>query len=128
MAWHRGQAYGQDLRARVLAASGTNAEVAMRFDVSQSYVSRVRANYQRRQQATPGAQCNHMPPKLAGLEQALAEQVAANNDLTLAQLCEWAKQEHGVTVSLATMWTTLARLGLSLKKSRCMRSSRIAPT
>ena len=85
MAWHRGQAYGQDLRARVLAASGTNAEVAMRFDVSQSYVSRVRANYQRRQQATPGAQCNHMPPKLAGLEQALAEQVAANNDLTLAQ-------------------------------------------
>ena len=49
MAWHRGQAYGQDLRERVLAASGTNAEVAMRFDVSPSYVSRVRSRHQRRQ-------------------------------------------------------------------------------
>jgi transposase len=69
-----------------------------------------------------------MPPKLAALEQALIAQVAAHNDWTLAQLCQWAAQQHGVSVSIATMWKTLARLGLSLKKSRSMRPSRTAPT
>jgi hypothetical protein len=44
MAWRRGQAYGQDLRDRVLAFSDlTLVQVATRFGVSPSYVSKVRA-------------------------------------------------------------------------------------
>lgn len=43
MAWQRGQAYGQDLRDRVLAAEGSIREVAQRFAVSDSYVARVRS-------------------------------------------------------------------------------------
>ena len=124
MAWHRGQAYGQHLRERVLAATGTNAEIAMRFGVSESYVSRARSRQQRLGQETPGEQCNHIPLKLAGLEQALAARVAVGNDQTLEQLCEWARQAHGIEVSVTTMWKTLARLGLSLKKSQSARPSK----
>jgi hypothetical protein len=44
-AWRRGRAYGQELRAWVLAAleeGGTVREVAARFAVSPSYAARVR--------------------------------------------------------------------------------------
>ena len=44
MAWRRGQAYGQDLRERVLGAAGLSLRAAAaRFAVSPSYVSKVRA-------------------------------------------------------------------------------------
>nr|WP_245784290.1 IS630 family transposase [Halomonas korlensis] len=116
MGWRRGQAYGQDLRDRVMAASGSLREVAARFAVSESYVARVRSR-QRSGQLNAGAQCNHVPLRLLGLEAALAERVAAAPDQTLAQLCQWVEAEHGRRVSLATMWKTLGRLGLTLKKT-----------
>ncbi len=44
MGWRLGQAYGQDLRDWVLAMSGASiCEVAARFGVSPSYVSKARA-------------------------------------------------------------------------------------
>ena len=125
MAWHQGQAYGQDLRDRVIRASGSIAEVAARFGVSKSYVARARSR-RRLGEETPGAQHNHVLPKLSGLEQALAARVETVNDQTLKQLCQWVLVEHGIQVGVTTMWKTLARLGLSLKKSRCMRPSRSA--
>lgn len=127
MEWHSGQAYGQDLRDRVLAASGSIKEVATRFAVSKSYVARARSRRKRLGEDTPGVQCNHMPPKLRGLEPVLAARVAAMPDQTLAQLCQWVQAEHGVQVGVSTMWKALARLGLSLKKNRCMLTSRSAP-
>ena len=128
MAWHRGQAYGQDLRDRVLAAEGTIHEVAERFAVSDSYVVRARSRQRRLGKVCAGVQCNHVPLRLAGLQQALAAEVAANVDQTLAQLCDWVRREHGVRVGLTTMWKTLARLGLSLKKRPCTPASRRALT
>lgn len=116
MSWRRGQAYGQDLRDRVMAAEGLLHEVAARYDVSVSYVARVRAR-QRRGDLTAGAQCNHVPLRLQGLETALAEQVTAVPDQTLAQLCQWVEREHGHRVSVTTMWKTLGRLGLTWKKN-----------
>lgn len=124
MAWHQGQAYGQDLRDRVLGASGSIAEVAARFAVSKSYVARARSRRRRLGDESPGAQHNHMPLKLSALETALAARVAAANDQTLEQLRHWLQAEHGVCVSVTTLWKTLARLGLSLKKSRCMPANR----
>lgn len=48
MGWRRGRAYGQDLRDRVLAATDlTLRQVAERFAVSPSYVSKVRARLRR---------------------------------------------------------------------------------
>jgi len=128
MVWHLGQAYGQDLRDRVLNAPGSIREVAARFGVSQSYVARARSRRRRHGEDTPGQQCNHVPSKLSGLEQALADQVATVKDLTLQQLCAWLHAEHGVQVGITTVWKTVARLGLSLKKSHSMRPSKRVPT
>ncbi len=124
MAWHQGQAYGQDLRDRVLAASGSIQDVAARFAVSKSYVARVRSRRKRLGEATPGRQYNHVPSKLAGLEAALLARVAAQPDQTLAQLCQWVHAEHDVQIGVTTMWKTLVRLGLSLKKKPCMQPSK----
>lgn len=126
MVWHPGQAYGQDLRDRVLNAQGSIREVALRFGVSESYVARARSRRRRLGEDTPGAQCNHVPAKLSGLEQALAARVAAVNDQTLKQLGQWLQAEHNLQVGVTTLWRTLARLGLSLKKRHSMPRSRHA--
>ena len=127
MVWHIGQAYGQDLRDRVLNAKGSIREVAVRFGVSKSYVARARSR-RRHGEDTPGMQRNHVPLKLSGMEQILANQVAAVNDWTLQQLCDWVQSEHGIRVGVSTMWKTLVRLGLSLKKSHSMPANRRART
>ena len=59
MTWQRGQAYGQDLRDRVLAANGSIREVAERFAVSDSYVARARGKRRRLGEDGAGVQCNH---------------------------------------------------------------------
>ena len=118
MAWRRGQAYGQDLRERVLAAADLSLRAAAaRFAVSPSYVSKVRARLRGTGEAAPGPQCNHVPPRLAPLANALRARVASGSDASLAELRAWVLAEHGVRVSQPVMWKTLARLGLTLKKT-----------
>lgn len=117
MSWRKGQAYGQDLRDRVLAAPGVLREVAERFGVSQAYVCRARARRERLGQTSPGAQRNHMPLRLAALEGALREQVAPAPAQTLRELCQWVRAEHGIEVGTTTMFKTLRRFGLTLKKN-----------
>jgi transposase len=102
---------------------GGNGEVAERFGVSQAYVSRVRSRHQRLGQASAGAQHNHVPLRLGGLKEPLLAQVASAPEQTLAQLCQWVKAEHGIEVGPTTMGKTLARLGLTRKKRRCMPAS-----
>ena len=61
MAWRRGQAYGQDLRERVLGAAGLSLRAAAaRFAVSPSYVSKVRARLRETGDTAPGPQRNHV--------------------------------------------------------------------
>ena len=127
MAWHRGRAYAQDLRDRVLAASGSIAEIARRLEVSTSYVVRARAR-QRLGEASPRAQRNHVPPRLAAVEPALTAEIERRNEQTLAELCAWAEREHGVRVGITAMWKTLARLGLTLKKRPSTPASKSART
>jgi transposase len=127
MSWRRGQAYAQDLRDRVLAATGRLWEVAARFGVSQSYVSRARARCDRLGQKSPGAQCNHVPLRLAALKEALLAQVAREPEQTRAELCQWIQAEHGIKVGPTTMGKTLARFGLTLKKRPSMPANSAAP-
>lgn len=129
MGWRRGRAYGQDLRDRVLAATDlTLRQVAERFAVSPSYVSKVRARLRRTGRATPGPQRNHVPSRLAPLTEALRERVAAEADATVAELRAWVAKEHEVSVSHPVMWRTLARMGPTLKKSGRARPSKTATT
>ena len=118
MAWRRGKPCGHDLRDRVLAMGDAPLrEVAARFGVSSSYVSKVRARLRELGDRTPGPQRNHVPPRLAPLMGALGERVTAEPDATIAELRAWALAEHGVGVSHPVIWTALARLGLTLKKT-----------
>jgi transposase len=122
MAWRRGQAYGQDLRERVAAATSLSLRAAAaRFAVSPSYVAKVRTRLRRTGEATPGPQRNHVPPRLAPLAEALRARVASGSDATLAELRAWVLAEHGVRVSQPVMWKMLARLGLTLKKTAARR-------
>ena len=83
MAWRRGKSYGQDLRDRVLAMGDAPLrEVAARFGVSPSYVSKVRAWLRELGEWTPGPQRNHVPSRLAPLMGALGERVTAEPDGT----------------------------------------------
>ena len=127
MSWRKGQAYGQDLRDRVLAVPGLLREVAQRFGVSASYVSRARSRLSRLGQASAGAQCNHVPLRLAALKVPLLAQVALAPEQTLAQLCQWVKAEHVIEVGPTTMGKTLAGFGLTLKKRRCTPANKNAP-
>ena len=129
MGRRRGQAYGSDLRDRVLAATGeTIRAVATRFAVSPSYVSKVRTRLKVRGEATPGPQHNHVRPRLEPFYDVLRARVAEQTDATIAELRAWIAREHGVVVSHPVMWETLRRLGLTLKKSASMRPSRIGRT
>lgn len=129
MSWRRGQAYGTDLRERVLAATGESIRaVAERFSVSPSYVSKVRARLRKIGEAVPGPQCNQIRPRLEPLYPVLRERVAEQADTTIAELRAWMAREHGVRVSHPVMWHTLARLGLTLKKSVSAPPNRTART
>lgn len=128
MSWRQGQAYSQDLRDRVLAAQGSTTDVARRFGVSASYVCRARCRLAQQGQATPGQQGNHVRARLADLHEQLRQQVHERPDQTLAQLCQWASQRHGVQVGTTTMFKTLRRLGLTFKKRQYMPPSKSEPT
>ena len=123
MSWRRGQAYAQHLRDRILLATGTLGEVAERFGVSRAYVSRVRSLCSRLGQTSAGEQANHVPPRLGGLREPLLAQVALAPEQTLAQLCQWVREAHGVGVGPTTMHKTLRQFGLTLKKRPCTPAS-----
>ena len=132
MSWRRGKAYAQDLRDRVLAATGRFREVAERFGVSQAYVSRVRSRHGRLGQTSAGAQHNRVPLRLAALREPLLAQVGLAPEQTLAQLCQWVRAEHGLQVGATTMAMamakTLARLGLTPKKRQSMPANKSEAT
>jgi len=130
MSWRRGRAYSQDLRDKMFAAfdAGESArDVAERFDISVSYL--YKADLRRRQlgDTRPGAQRCRLPLRLEAHREAILAWVAEHQDATMAELREWLAGEHGVSVCLATIWKTLGRFGLTFKKSRSGRPSRIGP-
>lgn len=128
-AWRRGRAYSQDLRDRVLSADGVGSgKVAGRYGVSISYVVKARQRRDRFGTVTPGAQRSHTPPKLAGHEAALRAQVRLKPDMTLDELRAWILAELSISVSVTTVWKTLRRLELTLKKRRLSRLNRAAQT
>jgi transposase len=120
MAWRRGQAYGPELRARVLAALDAGASVraaAVRFAVSPSYAAKIRLRRAATGEVEARPQRGHQLRLLAPHEAALRARVLAANDATLAELRAWLAAERGVSASLSAIWTALARLGLTLKKT-----------
>ena len=89
MLWKRGKPYPQELRERVILASDEGArvgQIAKRFKVSVSYVSKVLARRTKTGETTARPQVNHVPAKLAEHEAAIRDKLQAERDLTLAEL------------------------------------------
>jgi transposase len=130
MAWRQGQSYSEDLRGRVLAAfdGGLAARSAARlFRVSVSYIYKALIRRRRTGEASASSCRGHRPRKLTPAQEgALAEQITAHPDITLAALQTWLLAEHEVRLSNGAMWSAVARLGLSFKKRRSGRPSRTA--
>jgi transposase len=128
MAWRQGQSYSEDLRGRVLAAvdGGMAARAAARvFRVSVSYIYKALIRRRRTGETGASSRRGHRPRKLTpAQETALAEQITAHPDLTLAALQAWLLTEHGVRLSNGAIWSAVARLGLSFKKRRSAPPSR----
>lgn len=119
MGWRRGQAYGPELRGRVLTACDSGAsvrEVAERLMVSPSYVVKVRQRREETGETRARRGTGRPPAKLAAHLEPLRERVMAQPDATLGELQGWLLAEHGVSVSPVTVWRALAGLGLTLKK------------
>ena len=68
-------------------------------------------------QSTSGAQCNHVPLCLGPLKAQVLAQVAKAPKQTLAQLCQWVKATHGIVLKPSTLNKSLARFGLTFKKT-----------
>ena len=72
-------------------------------------------------------QRNQQVLKLKDHHGLIAAEVALRPDVTLNELRAWLLATHGLSASLGLMHQTLARLRLTLKKSRAGRRSRIGP-
>ncbi len=69
-----------------------------------------------------------MAPKLLGLYDAIRAEVTSRPDATLAELRRWLSEAHSVSASDGLMHGTLAKLGLTHKKRRCMLPNRTVRT
>ena len=131
MLYQRGKAYSQDLRERVFAASDDGervGEVAELLRVSVSYVSKALTRRRTTGETTVRSGRGHKPPKLAPFYAAIRAHVAERCDTTIEALRAWLLATHQVSASVGLMWHTLKLLGLTLKKSRSGRPSRIGRT
>ena len=112
--------YSADLRERLLGAIDAGlplAEAARLFRVSPSTIRRWRQR--RRTTGSVAARPRTGRTPRIGLPQAaaLAAQVAAHDDATLAQHCARWEAEQGTRVSVATMSRVIRRLDITVKKS-----------
>jgi transposase len=102
--------------------------VAQLFQVSVSYIYKALARREATGETEARPQRNRQELKLAAHHGAIAAEVASRPDITLEELRAWLLNTHQVAASLGLMHKTLARLGLTLKKSRGSRRSRTGAT
>lgn len=118
-------AYSLDLRTRVLRACdrGTPAAaVAARFEVSLAWVYRLMQRRRETGSIAPRKQSKFRGRALSSHEEVrLVALITARPDATLAEL------QHALPTraALSTLWRTIDRLGLTVKKNRTRR--RTAP-
>jgi transposase len=108
--------YSIDLRLRILADSDTGMRtkaVAEKYSVSESWVRRLKQRRRETGEIEPRPHTGGPKPKLADQHDVLIELVKEQPDATLEQL----QQRLHVSVSQSTIWRTLGKVGLTLKKS-----------
>src|SRR5215467_465626 len=117
------KALGDDLRCRILECceegQQTQEEIAQRFKVSVRYVGKLVAHKRRTGQAE---RIPHHPGRKPKFTPALRERLKGwlkkQPDLTLKELQQKLEQEEHLRSSQFSIWATLKKMGLRLKKSR----------
>jgi transposase len=121
------QAYSQDLRDRVLRALERGerpSQIARRFEVSRIWVYQVRIRFKKSGLRSSLAVGGYRRSRLAGLEGVLRKWIAAQPDLTLAELCERLRTKQGVSIKGPALWHQLDKWKLTFKKNPARQRAR----
>ena len=120
------QAYSQDLRERVLRALARGdrpTEIARRFEVSRVWVYQVRDRERETGMRSSFQIGGHRRSRLAEREPMLREWIAAQPDLSLAELRQRLAQQ-GVSIKIGALWHQLNKWKLTFKKNLARRRAR----
>lgn len=115
-------AYSTDLRTRIIdawtAQEGTQAQLAERFKVSESFVKRVLRRYRISGQRNAKPRGATLAPMITGEALTLVQRwIEQKPDIFLSELCEKLELHGGLKVSPATMCRVVKRLNLPRKKN-----------
>lgn len=115
------QPYSLDFRQKIIdtyAEENTSQrKLAQRFRVAPSFVQKILKQYRETGSIEPKQRSEQTPTKLNSAQlDILKNTVAANNDATLAELCDLLLQETNIRVGVSTMFRMLEKQDLTLKK------------
>jgi len=119
-------AYSQDLRERVLRALDRGdrpTEIARRFEVSRIWVYQVRDRVRTTGERGSLRIGGYRQSRLAESELVLRNWIAAEPDLTLAEL-QLRLAEQGVSIKIGALWHQLNKWGLTFKKNSARQRAR----
>jgi putative transposase len=116
------QPYSLEFRQRIIDtyAEGNTSQrkLAQRFRVALSFVQKILKQYRETGSIEPKQRLEQTPTKLNSVQlDILKNIVAANNDATLAELCDILLQETNIRIGVSTMFRMLDNQGLTLKKN-----------
>lgn len=119
----RMQPYSLEFRQRIIDtyAEGNTSQrqLAQRFRVAPSFVQKILKQYREIGSIEPKQRLEQTPTKLNSAQlDILKKIVAANNDATLAELCDLLLQETNIRVGVSTMFRMLDKQDLTLKKKQ----------
>ena len=116
------QPYSLDFRQRIINtyAEGNTSQrkLAERFRVAPSFVQKILKQYRETGSIEPKKRLEQTPTKLNSAQlDILKNLVEANNDATLAELCDLLVQETNICMGVSTMFRMLEKQDLTLKKN-----------
>ncbi len=116
------QPYSLDIRQRIVDtyAEGNTSQrqLAKRFRVAPSFVQKILKQYRQTGSLEPKQRLKQTPTKLNSAQlDILKNLVKANNDATLAELCDLIEQETNIRLGVSTMFRMLEKQNLTLKKN-----------
>lgn len=119
------KAYSLDLRRKIVEAylggQGSMQQMAEQFNVARSFVQKLVKRYQDEGTLEAKPRGGNVAPKLAPEHWPVVQElVEADNDATLAELCQRVEERTGVRISISVLCRLLQKLELPRKKSRSM--------
>jgi transposase len=121
------KAYSNDLRERILRdvdAGMTTRLVALKYDVSESWVRRLKQRRRETGETTPRRSGTSVKPRWLEHADRIGQLIEAEPDLTLREMCDRLQ----LGISPKTLWGALRRLQYTFKKKCSTPRSKIGPT